>query len=144
MIGSKDYDFSFSGLKTALLYLIKDLRNKGYSLKKITPALCAEFQQAAIDVLVSKTIKAAKQYKVKTVLLGGGVSANRELREQLGNAVNEKLPGVFYHRPALEFTGDNAAMIAAAACLSLKFKKASAAKLKNNWKTLRAKADWRI
>lgn len=136
MINSNDYDFSFSGLKTALLYLIKDLQNKDYSLKKITPALCAEFQQAAVDVLVSKTIRAAKQFKVKSVLLGGGVSANRELREQLKKAVKEKLTEVYYHQPALEFTGDNAAMIAAAACLHLKEKK--------DWRQLKAKADWRI
>lgn len=136
MIDSNDYDFSFSGLKTAVLYLVKDLRSKGYSLKKIAPAICAEFQQAAIDVLVSKTIRAAKQFKVKSVLLGGGVSANRELRGQLEKAVKEKLFGVYYHQPALEFTGDNAAMIAAAAWLHLKDKK--------DWRKLKARANWKI
>ena len=73
MIDSKDFDFSFSGLKTAVLYYVKNLKPKTYNLK---PDICASFEQAVVDVLVAKTICAAKKYKVKTVILGGGVSAN--------------------------------------------------------------------
>ena len=123
MINSKDYDFSFSGLKTAVLYLIKDLEKNGYALNDFRAAVAAEFQQAVIDVLISKTLKAAENYKVKSVLLGGGVSANKNLRRQMEKAVKEKLPKVIYHEPGLKFTTDNAAMIAAAACFHLKRKK---------------------
>ena len=68
MINSKNYDFSFSGLKTALLYELK----KDENYKKRIPEYCHEFQQAVVDVLIHKTIKAAKDYKVKTVMLSGG------------------------------------------------------------------------
>ena len=76
--------------------------------------ICYEFQEAVVDVLVAKTIRAAKQYKVKTVLLGGGVAANKRLREELGTAVKSKLPATSYVLPSLQYTTDNAAMIAAA------------------------------
>jgi N6-L-threonylcarbamoyladenine synthase len=108
MIDSPDFDFSFSGLKTAVLYLTEKLSPA--QIKKLTPAIAAEFQQAAIDVLVAKTARAAKKFNAKSVLLGGGVSANKELREQLGAAVKET--GAGYFIPKMEFTGDNAAMIA--------------------------------
>lgn len=123
MINSKDYDFSFSGLKTAVLYLIKDLEKNGYALNDFRAAVAAEFQQAVIDVLISKTLKAAENYKVKSILLGGGVAANKNLRERMKKAVKEKLPKVLYHEPRLEFTTDNAAMIAAAASFHLREKK---------------------
>ena len=105
MINSKDYDFSFSGLKTAVLYKLKEL---GIINNELKNEICREFQQAVIDVLVSKTIRAAREYKVKTVILGGGVAANKELRKQLGNKTNLLLPEI-------KFTTDNAAMIAVAA-----------------------------
>lgn len=118
MINSKNYDFSFSGLKTAVLYLIKDLE-KNYGLRvtnyELRAAICHEFQQAVVDVLVSKTIAAAKEYKVKTIILGGGVAANKELRKQLGEKIKEKLPVTSYLLPVTKFTTDNAAMIATAA-----------------------------
>ncbi len=75
-------------------------------LKKNIPAIAAEFQNAAVEVLVSKTKKAAEKYKVKNILVGGGVSANRALREALSKLDYQ------VHLPDLEFTGDNAAMIA--------------------------------
>jgi len=104
MINSNDFDFSFAGLKTAALYLIKKL-SPG-ELKKLTPAIAAEFQKAAVEVLVSKTKKAAEKYKVKNILAGGGVIANKELREAL-----TKLDCPVF-LPELKYTGDNAAMIA--------------------------------
>ncbi|MFH1193594.1 MAG: tRNA (adenosine(37)-N6)-threonylcarbamoyltransferase complex transferase subunit TsaD [bacterium] len=104
MLDSGDFDFSFSGLKTAVLYLTKKMTPA--ELKKNTPAIAAEFQQAAIDVLVYKTKKAAEKYKVKSILVGGGVSANHELR----NALAKLKFSVFL--PEMKFTGDNAAMIA--------------------------------
>lgn len=110
MINSGDFDFSFSGLKTALMYELKKDKN----WKKKIPQYCAEFQQASIDVLISKTIKASKKYNAKTVMLTGGVAANKELREQLKEKVESKLDGVKFNMPALEHTTDNAVMIAVA------------------------------
>ncbi len=118
MINSKDYDFSFSGLKTALLYELK--KNPNYKLQ--IPNYCAEFQQAVIDVLISKTIKAAKEYKVKTVMLSGGVSANIELRKQMKKAINI-LDNVKFKMPDLKYTTDNAPMIATAGYYKAKRKK---------------------
>ena len=106
MINSDDFDFSFSGLKTAVLYLAKKMT--AAELKKNTSAIAAEFQQAAIDVLVHKTKRAAEKYRVKNILVGGGVIANKELRDALG-----KLDFQVY-LPELKYTGDNAAMIASA------------------------------
>src|SRR3989344_1434711 len=79
MIHSKDFDFSFSGLKTAVLYLVRDLEKQGADIKKLRPAICKEFENAVVDMLVSKTLRAAKQYKIKTILLCGGVAANISL-----------------------------------------------------------------
>ena len=110
MLNSPDFDFSFSGLKTALLYQLQKDKN----WRKKIPEYCFEYQQAIIDILVHKTIKAAKILKVKTVMLSGGVSANKELRFQLSEAVKKSLPGVNFLIPELEYTTDNAAMIAAA------------------------------
>lgn len=79
MIYKKNYDFSFSGLKTAVLYKVKkDNNNK----KKYVEEMCCEIQQSIIDVLISKTSKAAEEYKAQTIILGGGVSANKELKNQ--------------------------------------------------------------
>lgn len=110
MINSVGFDFSFSGLKTALLYALK--KDKDWT-KKI-PEYCFELQEAIVETLVSKTIKAAKKYQAKTVMLSGGVAANRRLREVLEKTVKEKLPDVAFHMPNLAYTTDNAAMIAMA------------------------------
>jgi len=90
MIDSKNFDFSFSGLKTALLYKIK----KDKKWRKKLPEYCYKFQQSIVDVLISKTIKAAKQFKVKTIMISGGVSANDELRKQIKLEVERQLPKI--------------------------------------------------
>ena len=111
MINSKNYNFSFSGLKTAVLYKLKELKEKKIKLTdNLINQICYEFQRAVIDVLVTKTIKAAKECKAKTILLSGGVSANRLLRKTLGK--ESKSLKVSYSQPDLEYTGDNAAMTA--------------------------------
>ena len=119
MLNSKDYNFSFSGLKTAVLYLLKDLEKKIPQLcdsKDAVNEICAEFQQAVIDVLIVKTVRAVKEYKAKTIILGGGVAGNRELRRQLKKAVEEiNFGNRTLLMPEMEFTGDNASMIALAA-----------------------------
>ena len=119
MIHSKDYDFSFSGLKTAALYALRD-KPEIKKNKKLLIEFCADFQQAIVDVIVSKTIRAAKEYKVKTVALSGGVSANQKLRHALGMAVKKELPKTRFLAPDRKFTTDNAAMIAVAAYFNRK------------------------
>lgn len=116
MINSKDFNFSFSGLKTAVLYLTQDLKKSGKWSDELIPQTAHEFQNAVVDVLVSKSLKAAENHSVKSFILCGGVSANKELRERLAKDVKEKFSGkVNFFMPDLEFSGDNAAMIAAAA-----------------------------
>ena len=109
MIYQKNYDFSFSGLKTAVLYLVKQLMTNNQQLTvKQKREICAETQQAVIDVLIYKTLKAAKAYKVKSIILGGGVAANKELRKQFKKAC---LKWKFkYSVPSKILCTDNAAM----------------------------------
>ncbi|OGE77923.1 MAG: tRNA (adenosine(37)-N6)-threonylcarbamoyltransferase complex transferase subunit TsaD [Candidatus Doudnabacteria bacterium RIFCSPHIGHO2_01_FULL_46_14] len=113
MMDSKNYDFSFSGLKTAVLYHWQSLlvANRQSQVANVA----ASVEQAIVDVLVSKTIRSAKQYKVKTILLGGGVSANEKLRKQLASAIKKSLPHSTFHIPHSNLTTDNAGMITMAA-----------------------------
>ncbi len=121
MINSKDFNFSFSGLKTAVLYYVRD--NKPISQlsdakkQKFLKDICASFQQAAIDVLIKKTLRAAKEFKAKSVSLSGGVSANSELRRQLNLAC--KMLNITDLAAPFSMTGDNAEMIGIAAAMSL-------------------------
>ena len=118
MIASKDYDFSFSGLKTAALYFFK--KHPWVAEKKFLPHFCASFEQAIVDVIVSKTIRAARERKVKIVALSGGVSANKKLRETLEAVIKKELPKTKFLAPNKKFTTDNAAMIAVAAYFNRK------------------------
>lgn len=136
MIGSDDYAFSFSGLKTAFLNTTKKhfsiLRNNlpdsnagwqqvvlennvSENEKQTIYDLCAGLQKAIVSVLVRKTIKAAQQYNVQSVLVSGGVSANASLRETFEKETKEKLPNAQLFFPPRFLSTDNAAMIAAAA-----------------------------
>ncbi len=138
MIKTNDFDFSFSGLKTAVLYFVKNNKNK-LKNKNFVQNICAEAQQAIIDVLIYKTIKAAKKHKANAVFLSGGVAANQELRKQLMNRVYKLPNNVKFFVPPINLCTDNAAMIAAAAALkfqSLNSKQKN--QLKNNWKNLKA------
>jgi len=117
MHDSADFDFSFSGLKTAVLYLVQDLKRRGPLTKRMKADIAASFQQAVVDVLIQKTIRAAKKYRARTILLGGGVAANRELRRQLSQAVKREIPYSKFYIPDSHYALDNAAMIAAAAYL---------------------------
>ncbi len=110
MIGSNDFDFSFSGLKTAVRLFVETHEASKTGVRNVA----ASIQVAIVEVLVKKAVRAAKKHKVKSVLLAGGVSANKMLRQYLGEAISVELPKVSYHVPPMEFTTDNAAMIAAA------------------------------
>jgi len=119
MLNSGDFNFSFSGLKTAVLYKLKktpefqpEADSPSAKTLELIQEFAHEFQEAAVDVLVSKTIAAAKKYEVKTIIVGGGVSANKRIREQLADEVSKKLPGTTLLLSPQELTGDNALMIA--------------------------------
>ncbi len=142
MLDSPNLDFSFSGLKTAVLYTIRD-NPKILQSKKLTAALCAEFQQAVVDVLVAKTMRAAKKYHPKTILLGGGVSANKELRKQLGEAIEKNLPNTLYVIPNTLYSLDNAPMIAIAGYFRWKLSK-NKKPFYNNWRTFEADANLKL
>ncbi|HEV8519736.1 MAG TPA: tRNA (adenosine(37)-N6)-threonylcarbamoyltransferase complex transferase subunit TsaD [Burkholderiales bacterium] len=115
MLHSGDLDFSFSGLKTAVL-----LHVKGRNLDAQGRAdVAAEFQAAIVEVLIAKSLAALKLSGLKQLVVAGGVGANRELRARLTRAAADKGCQVFY--PAPEFCTDNGAMIAFAAALRLKY-----------------------
>lgn len=118
MIHHKNYDFSFSGLKTSVYYHTRD--------KKLTKNqkadIAASFQQAAIDVLSAKTMRAVEEFRVKSVILAGGVAANTPLRNRLSKESRKR--GVEFFVSDMKYSGDNAAMIGAAAYINdLKGKK---------------------
>ncbi len=121
MIDSGDFDFSFAGLKTAVVYLVKGIGGqKPVELNEKNIAdIAACFQKAAVDVLITKTIRAARNLSPKTLILGGGVAANELLRSELERSVTLRLgsgqasPKLILPDPKL--TTDNALMIALAA-----------------------------
>ncbi|MEH7226638.1 tRNA (adenosine(37)-N6)-threonylcarbamoyltransferase complex transferase subunit TsaD [Bacillus sp. JJ1566] len=104
------YDFSFSGLKSAVINTLHNAEQRGETIEPKN--LAASFQESVIDVLVTKTVKAAKEYQVKQVLLAGGVAANKGLRAALEHAFAE-MPEIKLIIPPLSLCTDNAAMIAA-------------------------------
>ena len=121
------YDFSFSGLKSAVINTVHNAEQRGETIKP--EDLAASFQESVVDVLVTKTLHAVKEYPVKQVLLAGGVAANKGLRAAL-TAVFSEVPDVELIIPPLSLCGDNAAMIAAAG--SILFEKGQRAGLALN------------
>jgi N6-L-threonylcarbamoyladenine synthase len=144
MINSHDFNFSFSGLKTSVLYYLKKQENSRHKLgsrsrsrstsghysKKLQEKVCYEFQEAVTDVLVAKTLKAAQKYKVASIVLGGGVAANSRLRSklaycisQIANSKNNKRQAISYKpklfMPKKFLCTDNAAVIGVAAAYKL-------------------------
>ncbi len=104
------FDFSFSGVKTAVLYHLRD-RGPGLPASPGEVAdICASFQQAVVDVLVRKTMNAADQLGVRDVTVAGGVSANSVLRAELAAAAARR--GLRLFHPRIEYCMDNGAMIA--------------------------------
>ncbi|HWM26628.1 MAG TPA: tRNA (adenosine(37)-N6)-threonylcarbamoyltransferase complex transferase subunit TsaD [Chthoniobacterales bacterium] len=114
MLDSGDHNFSFSGLKTAVRYQIAKL---GTISEEVRADVCASFQRAAVEVLVEKTLRAARERKVKLVTVSGGVSCNRQLRDRMSDGCNRA--GLRLLTAAPRLCTDNAAMIAFAASLRL-------------------------
>jgi len=114
MLDQKNYNFSFSGLKTAVLYNFQKQKPAVQKDKHYIRAMCHEAQQAIVNVLVGKTLRAARDYGAETVILAGGVAANKALRETLAARLQEELPRVKYLQPSIVHCTDNAVMIAVA------------------------------
>jgi len=132
MIHQKNYDFSFSGLKTAVLYEVKGERFKVKD-KRYIQEMCFEVQQAIIDVLIQKTLKAAKEYKAKSIILGGGVTANNELRKQFQKKCSSPGDEHLLLVPAKKYCTDNAVMVGVSAYFHfLKGEKSDFEKIKAN------------
>ena len=110
MLDQKNFDFSYSGLKTSVLYYLRDHKKANKN------NIAASFQKAAFAPLIGKTIRAASTYHAKFVLLCGGVASNRYLRHYLAAAARSA--GLSFHAPAMKLNTDNASMIAAAAYIN--------------------------
>lgn len=118
MLTEENYDFSFSGLKSSFINKIHNAEQKGEMLDPND--LAASFQASVVDVLVSKTIRAAKERNIRQLILAGGVAANKGLRTRLRDAVEHELPETDLLIPPFSLCGDNAAMIGAAAYIQYK------------------------
>lgn len=124
MINEDNFDFSFSGIKTAVANIVHGSQFTVHSKSKIA----AEFQNAVVDVLVEKTIRAAKKFMAKEILVGGGVAANSQLRQRMSGVGSEEKINVRF--PTTNLSVDNGAMIAAAAFYN--FRKTKAEMLQAN------------
>lgn len=110
MLNRADFDFSYSGLKTAVLNFLQEKSER--EIPRHLPDICASFQQAAVEVLIKKTVRAARTYQVRNIVIAGGVAANSLLRKWLKKEAQRFHIAV--HFPPFEYCSDNAAMIARA------------------------------
>ena len=112
MINSKNFDFSFSGLKTAVLYLIRDI---GELTDETKLRIALEFENAVVETLVHKTKTALQKFGAKTLIVAGGVAANKQLRKEIKRAFDKEAK-IFF--PEKKLTTDNAIMIGVAGYLN--------------------------
>ncbi len=115
MITTNDFNFSFSGLKTAVLYALKKESAETLRNEQFIDSQCYAFQEAIVDVLATKTKKALKLYSPHTFVIAGGVSANVRLREQLATLISNHFPQTTFLTPEFSYSLDNAVMIGVAA-----------------------------
>jgi N6-L-threonylcarbamoyladenine synthase len=122
MLHSKNFDFSFAGLKTAVLYLIRDLGGIKNLTENQKAQIALEFENAAIECLTHKTKKVIEQYKIQTIFVAGGVAANKHLRNEMEKITTaktrqakRKIKLLF---PTRELTTDNSLMIGIAGYLN--------------------------
>ena len=125
-VDGSEYDFSFSGLKTAVVNIIHNAKQKGQEIS--VPVLGAACIETVADCLVKNSVKAAEEYGFDKIVMAGGVSANSRLRERMQKVCNEK--GWQLYMPELSLCGDNAAMVGAQAYYE--FKKGNIASLDLN------------
>lgn len=124
MIGSDDFDFSFSGLKAEVSRFIqvqKELNPNGHLTERLIDEICEATQTAIFSVLVKKTIRAANLFKARSIVLGGGVSANQTLRNKLELEIRNQELGIKLFAPEKQYATDNAAMIGAYALMNPSF-----------------------
>ena len=115
------YNFSFSGLKSAVINLVHNEEQRGNEI--ITENLATSFQNRVVDILIKKTMKAMEEYNIDNLIVAGGVSANKGLREKLENECNKRNYNLTV--PQMKYCTDNAAMIAAAGYYAYKLGKTS-------------------
>ncbi|MFT7328421.1 MAG: N6-L-threonylcarbamoyladenine synthase, partial [Crocinitomicaceae bacterium] len=121
MLHSKDYRFSFSGLKTAVRYLIVDLKKQELYSDQIIADIAREFEHAVTDVLIKKTSQAIEEYAAQGLIIAGGVSANDFISASFRN-LTEKY-GIELYLPEKRMCGDNSLMIATAGFIGMMYKK---------------------
>jgi N6-L-threonylcarbamoyladenine synthase len=120
MIHSTDYDFSFSGIKTAVLYATNDPKNHPKIIEvsglsnEIKQDIAREFEEAVTEVLIKKTSAAIEEFGIQTLIIGGGVSANTYITSEFKKKLSHAFPEVTLMLPTQELTGDNSLMIALA------------------------------
>jgi len=120
MLKSGDFDFSFSGLKTSVLYAIKKFETLTDRDREL---IAKDFEDSVTEVLVAKTMSAAKKYNVKEIILGGGVTANKKIRKAFLNVVLNEMPDTKLFIPDVLLSGDNGLMIGVAGLLRSKSEK---------------------
>ncbi len=117
MLNQKNYDFSFSGLKTSILYYLRD--NKNVKIENVA----ASFQQATFDVLIKKTLRAAKEFNAKSIMISGGVASNFSLKKNLKLRIKNEGLKINLFVPEKKFCADNAVIIAIAGYINYLRKK---------------------
>jgi len=107
-VKENEFDFSFSGIKTSVLYFLKKINFENYKSEKLINDICASFQNAVVQSLFDKTLSAAKKYQVKDVSISGGVSANKMLQSRFNSLIRQGY-NIYFPKPG--YSTDNAAMI---------------------------------
>ena len=115
-VSTGEFDFSFSGLKTAVLNLVHNSAQKGEEID--VPVVCATVRQRVCDLLIKNTLSAAEKYGYQKIAIAGGVSANSELRRRMEEECLKRNYNLYY--PPLKYCGDNAAMVGAQAIYEFK------------------------
>lgn len=115
-VSTGEFNFSFSGLKTAVLNLVHNASQKGQEID--VPVICATVRQRVCDMLITHTMNAAQKYGYDKIVLAGGVSANSELRRRMTEECEKRGYSLYY--PPLKYCGDNAAMVGAQAIYEYK------------------------
>jgi len=140
MLRRPGLDFSFSGLKTAVMLKVRELEKTGAMTNRARADLADAFQQAVVDTLVAKSLRAVKQTACRRLVIAGGVGANQVLRKRLKDAMASQGGRVYYPRP--DFCTDNGAMVAFAGLL--KFEAGAATNAASSPLAVEARARWNL